>query len=94
MKQDDLVIFTLAISSIAFYGTFLSPVSEIATTEQTPGEKQVHRESAWIATAHLVVVAGIAAFAAKSHIPLTIAVLLAVSILLTYEYALARTPDD
>ena len=93
MKQDDLVLFTLALSAIGFYGTFLSPVSELATTEQTPGEKQVLRESAWIGTAHLLVVAGIAAIAAKNHVPLTMAVLLAVSVLLTYEYAMARTPD-
>jgi hypothetical protein len=90
LKEDGLIFFTLAVGSVGMYSLFLPPLHEIAKGNEGEGEKQVLRESEMICAAHLLLVAGITAYLAKSPVPFFLAIILGASIFASYEYALAR----
>jgi len=90
MNNDNLLVFSIALGAIGLYSTFMPPVHEVVNGEQSNGEKQALREAEMIGTAHLLAVALIASFMAKSAMPLLLAAGLGVSVYLSYEYAMAR----
>ena len=90
MDESKLVIFSLAFGTIGLSAVFLPPVSELAKTSQSDGEKQVIHETELIAGAHILIVAGITSYMAKSAFPFWLAVLMSAAMFATYEYALRR----
>lgn len=92
--DEKLIVFSLAIGSIGLYGVFLPPVSQVATTEQSPDEKRVLRETEGIGTAMLLAIGAVTASLTKSALPLVLALFLGVGMFAAYEYAMMRMVRD
>lgn len=90
MDEKQLVIFSIAYGTIGLSSVFLPPVAQVAATSQSDGEKQVVHETMLIAGAHILIVAGLTSYMAKSMFPFWLALAIAGSLTLTYEYALRR----
>ena len=90
MDESKLVIMSLAMGTIGLSAVFLPPVGNVALTNQSDDEKQVIHETELIAGVHILIVAGITSYLAKSAFPFLLALLVSGGMWFAYEYAMAR----
>lgn len=91
MNEDRLVVFSLAVSGISLYSHFMPNIAETVAVPQSDGEKKAIREAEILGLLHLLAIAGITSYYAKSSLPIMLALLLGASMFATYEYAFTRS---